>query len=399
MRLDRDDLVRMAADLGFGAEPLEKVLRLVELLADLGGHPYLRDRLVLKGGTALNLFLSDVPRLSVDIDLNYIGSADLATMQAERPEVERAIAAVCGRLGLQVTRVPSEHAGGKWRVTYTGAAGNPGTLELDINYLLRVPLWPPMALDSRPLGPYGAKQVRIVDLHELVAGKLAALLGRSVVRDVFDARELLGRDDLDPERLRLGFVVFGAMQRRDWREVRTEDVEARLDDVRSQLLPLLRTTTTPPAAEVRAWVDRLVAQCRERLSSVLPLRPEELRFVEEVNSRGEIAPELLTDDPDLQARIRTNPGLLWKAQKVRTRPGHGAGAGTAWSRQDPEGHREGHSSAPSSRSPPPTPRGRTSPPAPPPLGCVAPPVQFGGYAHRGSTEAVTRRAPRSPAGR
>ena len=122
-------------------------------------------------------------------------------MQAERPEVERAIAAVCGRLGLQVTRVPGEHAGGKWRLTYTGTAGNPGTLELDINYLLRVPLWAPTALDSRPLGTFAARQVRVVDLHELVAGKLAALLGREAARDVFDARELLRRTDLDPERL------------------------------------------------------------------------------------------------------------------------------------------------------------------------------------------------------
>jgi predicted nucleotidyltransferase component of viral defense system len=50
--------------------------RLLELLAGLESHPYLRGRLALKGGTALNVFVFDLPRLSVDIDLNYVGAAD-----------------------------------------------------------------------------------------------------------------------------------------------------------------------------------------------------------------------------------------------------------------------------------------------------------------------------------
>lgn len=79
----------------------------------LRSHPFLRDRLALKGGTALNLFFFDLPRLSVDIDLNYIGAADRKTMLAERPKVEEAVQAVCSREGMTVTRRPEEHAGGK----------------------------------------------------------------------------------------------------------------------------------------------------------------------------------------------------------------------------------------------------------------------------------------------
>jgi hypothetical protein len=220
--------------------------------------------------------------------------------------------------------MPAEHAGGKWRLAYVGTAGNPGTLELDINFLLRVPLWPAIRRDSRPLGSFSAPRIQVVDLHELAAGKLAALLGRTAARDVFDARDLLARQDLDPVRLRLGFVVYGAMQLRDWREVKATDVEASLDDVRTQLLPMLRMTATPPSGEVRSWTERLVSECRERLAAVLPLRPEELRFVEGVNDLGNIAPDLLTDDVALQRRIRTNPSLLWKVQKVRNRPGSAA---------------------------------------------------------------------------
>ncbi|MGM0489543.1 MAG: nucleotidyl transferase AbiEii/AbiGii toxin family protein [Planctomycetota bacterium] len=43
------------------------------MLTGFGRHPFLKSRLVLKGGTALNLFLFDLPRLSVDIDAWFLG--------------------------------------------------------------------------------------------------------------------------------------------------------------------------------------------------------------------------------------------------------------------------------------------------------------------------------------
>ena len=136
MTVDQAELLREAAATGFPAEALEKAMRLLGLLQALRSHPFLKRRLVLKGGTALNLFVFDLPRLSVDVDLNYVGAGERDTMVAERPGVEQAIQAVCGRLGLQVRRRPSEHAGGKWRLTYDSAQGHPGTLELDVNFLL-----------------------------------------------------------------------------------------------------------------------------------------------------------------------------------------------------------------------------------------------------------------------
>ena len=112
MTITDAELTREAAATGFRPEVLEKAISLLELLDTLSRHPFLKRRIALKGGTALNLFVFDVPRLSVDIDLDYVGTADRETMLADRPEVEQAIQAVCGRLGIQVKRVPSDHAGG-----------------------------------------------------------------------------------------------------------------------------------------------------------------------------------------------------------------------------------------------------------------------------------------------
>jgi predicted nucleotidyltransferase component of viral defense system len=312
-----DQLQRAAAETGFPADGLEKVLNLLGLLDGFRSHPYLRSRLARKGGTALNLFEFDVPRLSVDIDLNYIGAADRETMLAERPEVERAIEAVCGRQDRTVKRVPAEHAGGKWRLGYLRAAGGSGTLELDLNFVLRVPLWPVQVRASRVLAGESAHAVPVLDVHELIGGKLAALFGRSAARDVFDAHGLLGRQDLDPDRLRLAFVAYGAMNRRDWRSVSVNEVGLDTTDAERMLLPLLRAGVGPRRDEATAWASRLTSETRERLAAVLPFRANEREFLDGLLDHGEVRPGLLTDDEPLRQRLAAHPGLLWKAQNVR----------------------------------------------------------------------------------
>ena len=326
MNLTPEALAREVAATGFGAEPLEKVFRLMALLDALNSHPFLKTRIALKGGTAINLFHFAVPRLSVDIDLNYVGAADRETMLAERPKVEQAVRAVCSREGLNVRRMPTEHAGGKWRLAYVGARGSPGNLEIDVNFLLRTPLWPCVVTDGHPVGSLRAAPVRVLDLHELAAGKMAALLARSASRDLFDAHALLATPGLDPAKLRLGFVVYGGINRKDWRTVSPEDVKADPTDMLTDLVPLLRADLAPARGTVAAWADTLVAECRERLSALLPLSAAELEFLRRLNDLGEIAPELITGDLTMQAIVREHPGLRWKALNVRQHRGlEGAG--------------------------------------------------------------------------
>jgi hypothetical protein len=93
-----------AEQTGFRPEIVEKVLRLNGILGRLHNHPGSEGAWVLKGGTALNLFHLDVPRLSVDIDLNFVGSRDLEGMQDARPGFEGALTACCEREGCSVKR-------------------------------------------------------------------------------------------------------------------------------------------------------------------------------------------------------------------------------------------------------------------------------------------------------
>ena len=325
MNLTPQTLAREAAATGFGVEPLEKVFRLMVLLDALNSHPFLKTRIALKGGTALNLFHFEVPRLSVDIDLNYVGPADREAMLAERPKVEQAVQAVCSREELAIKRMPPDHAGGKWRLTYVASKGGSGNLELDVNFMLRTPLWSCPVSECHPVGSFRAAPVCILDLHELAAGKAAALLARSASRDIFDSRALLATPGLDPAKLRLGFIVYGGINRKDWRTVSSADIKIDANEVLAELVPMLRADLAPGRGHVAEWADHLVTECRERLSVLLPLKEAEMEFLRRLNDNGDIAPELLTGDAGLQETIRSHPGLLWKALNVRKHRGLGDG--------------------------------------------------------------------------
>jgi hypothetical protein len=107
-------LQRLASETSLQPGTLEKVMRLLDVLQEIAGDELLADRLVLKGGTALNVFHLGLARLSVDIDLNYVGALDRATMETERPVIDAALNRLLTAMGYAIRRQPDEHAGGKW---------------------------------------------------------------------------------------------------------------------------------------------------------------------------------------------------------------------------------------------------------------------------------------------
>ncbi|MDD3099538.1 MAG: nucleotidyl transferase AbiEii/AbiGii toxin family protein [Bacilli bacterium] len=316
VKISPETLIKQAEATGFRPDMLEKAGLLLQLLDAIRNHPFLKNKLVLKGGTALNLFIFDVPRLSIDIDLNYVGAADREAMLLERPKVEEALQAVFSREGFTVRRVPAEHAGGKWQLRYPAASGQGGNLEVDVNFMFRIPLWPIQTMDSRSVGIWQAAGIAVVNMHELAAGKLTALLSRRQARDLFDCSNLFHLDGLDRKRLRLAFIVYGAMSRKDWRTVTPGDVDFDIADLDQKLIPTLRSS-----AIERIQKDNfgkiLVTDCRKILSGLLPFTDNEMEFLDQVLDKGKIAPELLTDDADMQDRIRRHPLLEWKAMNVR----------------------------------------------------------------------------------
>ena len=317
MKISKEKLFLEAEATGFRVEILEKVIHLLNLLEGFHSHPFLKKRLALKGGTALNLFILDMPRLSIDIDLNYIGAEDREIMLAERPKVEQAIQAVCSREGFAVRRIPTDHAGGKFYLRYDSDLGQGGNLEIDLNFMFRVPLWPVVIKDSRPVGSYQAKGIAIIDNNELAAGKLAALLSRRQARDLFDTHQLLTRGNLDPMSLRLAFIIYGAGNRKDWRTVKVDDVGFELGEFEHHLIPVLRKDSLSNMKDLSEFGRTLAKECREALKEVLPFSKQEMRFLDLLLDDGVIEPTFLTGDDAIIEKVKHHPLLEWKALNVR----------------------------------------------------------------------------------
>ena len=317
MKFSSSEIMPVAESTGFRTEMVEKVLHLLNLLGALNSHPFLKGKWVLKGGTALNMFMLDLPRLSVDIDLNYIGKLDREEMLMDRPKLEQAAQAVFSREGLTTKRVPDEHAGGKWRLSYQSFTGQSGNLEVDLNFMFRQPLWDIQLADSQPFGDFQAKSIPVLDLHELAAGKLAALLARGQARDLFDCHRILNMDYLERDRLRIAFVVYGGMNRKDWRTVSIEDVDFNPAELTRLLTPTLDARAIQEQGSPAEFGACLVRECREGLSMVLPFNDAERQFLDLLLDRGEIDSTILTADKALQKCIQQQPLLEWKALNVR----------------------------------------------------------------------------------
>ena len=316
MLTSKEALLKEAKEKGYKPEILEKVYRLLDTLQQFTSVPYLKERFVLKGGTALNLFYFDpVPRLSVDIDLNYIGYLDQEKMLEERHLLTEAIQQILQQNQFERYRSPTHHAGGKMMWFYNSVLGQRGLLEIDINFMYRQPLFPINFKEAKIPG-YTNWQVPVLDIHELAAGKLTALFNRRVSRDLFDAYQLMATVPLDFEKLRLAFVVYLAMTEIDLSTLTPAAVHYDLIDLKNRLLPVLQQNNLPrtqPA--LKNWANELLQTLQDKLSKLLPLKQHEIEFVEQIRIVGQIKPVLMTDDPKMMDIIQNHPALLWVAKK------------------------------------------------------------------------------------
>ena len=237
-------------------------------------------------------------------------------MLKERPLVEEALLNTLSKAGIQVKKQDPnpEHAGGKWELRFTSLTGQQSRVDTDINYMLRVPLFPPRELESKPFGIFKTR-FNLMDFHEIAAGKIVALFARQATRDVFDSINILSYEKLDIERLRTAFVVYAAFQRADFRNLKIHDLQYN-PDFKKDLFFLLKKADIDGKILPSVYKE-MIDKCKDKLKKILPFTAEEKEFLNRVSTKGEIIPELITSNPDTQDRIKKHPMLLWKCLHAR----------------------------------------------------------------------------------
>ena len=299
----------------FNTDNIEKVLRLLEILNEIFAHPVLNKFYALKGGTALNLFYFNIPRLSVDIDLNYQG-LDRSEMLENKKEHEKIFQKLFQEKGYTVKRMPEEHAGGKWRLNYKNIMGQDQNLEVDLAYMLRVPLMPTEIRSSNDFCGFKAQNIRVLNIHELAAGKFCALLSRCKPRDLFDAHLLLHNISWNKQKLRECFTTYAAFNKDDFSQIEAlGDVKFDLSQFKAQLIATLPAGSITLSPE--EYLNKLISECREKLDIILPFSDSEKNFLKEVNFTGNIYPEMVSEDESMQMNIRNQPMLAWKCLNVK----------------------------------------------------------------------------------
>lgn len=88
MNLNKRQLQKEANQHHYVRDTYEKVVRLVDILSYIRSEQFLFEHLALKGGTAINLTIFDLPRLSVDIDLDYTNNSSRDDMLKDRKIVK-----------------------------------------------------------------------------------------------------------------------------------------------------------------------------------------------------------------------------------------------------------------------------------------------------------------------
>lgn len=283
-------------------------LRTVQLLLEVAPAVFESPVFAMKGGTALNLFLQDMPRLSVDIDVVFVPH------ELPRPQ---ALQAIGDELAAAQARLETRGFEALLRKSQDGheaklfVSSQDTQVKVEVNFVFRGTVLPP---ERRSLVPSAQQQfsanidVPVLAPPELYGSKLVAALDRQHPRDLFDVQLMLTRRGWD-EALLDCFVVYLAGHNRPAHEVLFARAKP-LDEVFRHEFSGMTSTPVP--------LDELLAT-RGRLMNELPraLLPRHRQFLL----------SMVRAEPDWSlipcAHLSQLPALQWKLQnlaKLRRNP-------------------------------------------------------------------------------
>lgn len=259
------------------------------------------DTFALKGGTAINLFVRDMPRLSVDLDLVFPDHR--LTREQALDRINAAIREAADRLnsrGFQTYAVAAADAGETKLLVRRGGV----EVKVEVNFVMRGTVYPVRAgsLTAKARDLLMADlELPLVATEDLYGGKLVAALDRQHPRDLFDVMQLFAHEGITPG-IRRAFVVYLACHNRPVHEV----LFPALRDLRQDYERTFKGMTAETIE-----LDELLA-ARARLVEELPraLDADERAFLLSLVSNE---PQWNLLDVD---HLQELPGIRWKLRNL-----------------------------------------------------------------------------------
>jgi predicted nucleotidyltransferase component of viral defense system len=220
----------------------------------------------LKGGTAINLFIRNMPRLSIDIDLTYLPVQARAESLAE---IDAAMKRVATRIkqnipGAQISEGKLEGALTRLLVRTEGVQ-----TKIEVTPVLRGCVYDPelRSVSEAVEEQFGFAEIQVVSFADLYAGKIVAALDRQHPRDLFDVRDLLANEGID-NALRRAFIVYMLSHDRPMSEV----LAPTRKNISEEFLRGFDGTTEQPVS-----IDELVAAREALIEDIVGAMPDSHR--------------------------------------------------------------------------------------------------------------------------
>lgn len=314
MQFDKNVLGRKAKEIGYVRDTFEKVSRLADVLRFFENDDVLGKSLALKGGTAINLTIFDLPRLSVDIDLDFSQNVDRETMTEQRKIITERIQKYMKANGYALSeKSKTYHALDSFVFEYQNAGGMKDNIKIEINYMLRVHILPVAKREVKLSWLDEDLSVLSVAPIEIFASKITALLNRTAPRDLYDIYNMLefGLFDESEEALLRKCVVFYSCIGSE--SVHEEFVFENINkmsqnQIKTDLLPVLRFSAYFDLSHAR---ERVIGYLKE----LLTLDENEIKFMSSFD-KGDYQPELLFEGEKLE-NIKSHPMAIWKCRKSK----------------------------------------------------------------------------------
>ena len=197
---------------------IDQMMLLVRALPYIYAH----DCFALKGGTALNLFVRDLPRLSVDIDLTYLPSVNY---EQAMEDIEKNLSELTEEIKAGIAGcLVKKSSKAKLTVSFDEIA-----VKIELSPVLRETV---NGIDIRNASPnaeeaFGDVQARVLSFEDLYAGKICAALDRQHPRDLYDIKQLFNHEGLTKDLVEI-FMVYLISGNRPIAEL----LDPRLKDIR-----------------------------------------------------------------------------------------------------------------------------------------------------------------------
>ena len=310
MEFSRQYLTRLAQESNFIKDTLEKVLRLSEILKFINSDVVFKDKLALKGGTAINLTAVELPRLSVDIDLDFTVNVSKDELPEIKEKFKKRLTDYMWQEGYSLADSRDHFALTSFLFNYINNAGNRDNIKVEINFLDRGHVLPLEKKKILTKGIVEEFEVLTLNTIELYASKINALLSRATPRDLYDVNAMIENNVItDTELLRKCLVFYNAIGGDyDIQELDYKNVE-RLDyrKYKTQLKPVI---SKDDKFDIEKAKERVIVYVK----NLLIFNDNEKEFVKEFASKN-YRPELLFEDKEILERISMHPMALWRVRE------------------------------------------------------------------------------------